>query len=130
MVTHSLYNLTDKVRLLKPSELEEVARGERNIQFFCRAVVEKSDSASTPIRMITDTSRPIYATGSSLSQNAPAAKGFTPSLFSTVIKWFCSPYAIQLDLKVTQTGNPENNNNNILQAAYHSIALSPENFGA
>ena len=132
----------DKYRILDPQTILDIAQGKINAQFFCRAYVESKrqifslilmtviilsltepDSPSTPCRLVSDTSRPIYSTGRSLSGQTPAARGFTPCLFEINTVFMTSPDYTALDIK--KVLHNHKHPHNILSQAYHSIRLHP-----
>ena len=98
------YLSQDKYRIYDEAELAAVAEGTQIQQSFCRNFVTKPDSETSkskhtnlillddcsslpaPVRLVTDTSRQLW-TGGSLASLNPAARGFTPSLFSIVARF-------------------------------------------
>ena len=96
-----------KYGILTVEEFQDVVDGKIPSQFFCRGFVEKSDSVTTPVRAISDTSRPIWRLGKSLSTSNPAPRGFTSSLYEMTARFLSTPVYGSLDIS----------------KAYHSIHL-------
>ena len=142
------YLQLDKYRILKPRTLRAIADGSVPSQFFCRGSVEKPDSLSTPVRLISgiifsnilivllltfltvpDTSRAVWSVGRTLSSLAPSATGFTPSLASVVFRFQMHPSYIALDVSKGRNRNFRVNilTNPCLSPAYHSVRLARGN---
>ena len=120
------YLRTGKYGILTAEEMQAVLDGTIPSQFFCRGYVEKPDSASTPVRAVSDTSRPIWRLGQSLSTSNPAPRGHTSSLFDMTARFTGTPVYGSLDIaKVTNNNNNDNILTNILPQAYHSVHLDP-----
>ena len=157
------YLRLDKYRILEAEDLRRIAEGEIPAAFFSRNFVSKPDrcykiqisvsvsdcvivlSVSTPVRLISDTSRPAFNTGCSLAKSNPAARGFTPSLFKVVLRcvkrtltltvlivniylrFFVGESYVALDVsKVEDIGEALYVCNTQSFQAYHSVRLDPQ----
>ena len=161
------YLEADKLRIVMPEVIDSIARGETPAQFYCRGIVFKPDSgksplkirppilnmsffsASTPARLIVDTSRKIHGLPVNLSSNSQSPEGYTPVLsdaglhlypsqpvklmisFISVCRFFWEKLFVACDISKACKKHCLNtilSHTHTLSLADHSIRLSEKDF--
>ena len=139
----------DKYRVLSAEEIDDIAEGRVHGQFFCRNLVLKPDSKSTPARLISgrfikpsiislllallifscssfsDTAREDRR-GATLAKNNPSAKGYTPDLSENTARFYYEQVYVGADISKAYRKSVNNNNiHDIISLPSDTIRLSP-----